>query len=113
MKNFIFILNTLLILLVLYNFLLKSSIIESLEEPKKKQNCPKDMKNIIFKQEEKINDLTWRISLMKFLGNKITNESKVNKNLINKNTGIIKKAVNDVKGAGDRKMKEMEKNALK
>jgi hypothetical protein len=50
---------------------------------------------------------------MEFLGNKIASENNVNKNLINRNTGIIKKAVNDVKGAGDRKMKEMEKNALK
>jgi peptidoglycan hydrolase CwlO-like protein len=88
MKYIIVIINILTLSLIVYNLFVKSNnIIESLE------TCPKDKKDIIFKQEAKINNLFSQMNVFK-------NDLTTLKKNINNNNKKTRENASDIESTG-------------
>ena len=104
MKYFIIILNILLVTLLLYNIITKSNkIIEHL------QNCPKDKKESVYKQESKIERLFSEINILNSKASEYENKIKENEKNIIMNKGKMKSSIKDLNDKKDAKMKELDK----
>ena len=88
MKYIIIIINILIISLILYQIFIKSeNIIESLE------NCPKNKKNVVFKQEAKLDNLYSQFNTLK-------NDLLVLEKQIKQNKIKTKENSEDIKATG-------------
>jgi hypothetical protein len=102
MKYIVILVNIVLLILIIYNLFIKPNIVESLD------NCPKDKKNRLYKNNLKINNLFSQINTMNSELSNLKQKTKLNYELANNNKKSIKSSVGDIKSAKDAKMKELE-----
>lgn len=105
MNYIIIIVNIMIISLIIHNLFVKSDIIiESLE------NCPKDKKNIIFKQEAKIDNLFSQLNTLKYDITTLKKQITDNKNKSKENADDIETTGKNIENKA--KAKEAELNKL-